>query len=454
MTICRKYSDKCCFGALWMVVGLISTSGSARACGSYQTLKETSQLVQELGEVARGSAASVMQSGRWTTTINALRERGEEGLLAMIDFRDDRAKELGTTDVEEVRQLDLAIDRIASQRFATKSRLFWHTDRESAVAESRRTNRPIISLRMLGRLDENLSCANSRFFRTTLYPDPSIAERLRDRFVLHWESVREVPVVTIDFGNGRHLKQPLTGNSAHLVLDKNGQPFDALPGLVAPQAFVKWLDSTQEFWKANHHSEQSAFWKSVRSYHQRRSVERRKNGTAIAAHQRVADLNPLDKRWTAAGQNMQVLLSSESKTLLKNQRPADAPMLIAATKSIAEVPLLLAVQPIEKPIARDTAFNLLALQTKLDDWFTNSQRAFQYDSLTNRMYAELFLMPLDDPWLGLSPSTVDLALDNGGRTSETSLRATEVQSTSTLSLTQAERRHLQWNQKPLSQPIK
>ena len=39
------------------------------------------------------------------------------------------------------------------------------------------------------------------------------------------------PKVTIDFGNGKTLERTLTGNSAHLVLDVDGRPVDALPGL-------------------------------------------------------------------------------------------------------------------------------------------------------------------------------------------------------------------------------
>ena len=35
------------------------------------------------------------------------------------------------------------------------------------MAEAQRTNRPILSLRLLGNLTDDFSCANSRFFRVT-----------------------------------------------------------------------------------------------------------------------------------------------------------------------------------------------------------------------------------------------------------------------------------------------
>src|SRR5687768_10236152 len=133
------------------------------------------------------------------------------------------------------------LDAVCAQKDAHTTMLYWFTDLDAAIAEAARTKRPILSLRLLGRLDEELSCANSRFFRKSLYIDPAINRVLRDRFVLHWQSVRAVPKVTIDFGNGRTIVKTITGNSAHLVLDSQGRPVDALPGLFSPEIFVQLL---------------------------------------------------------------------------------------------------------------------------------------------------------------------------------------------------------------------
>src|SRR5207342_2855111 len=143
----------------------------------------------------------------------------------------------------EARLTDMraAIDQIGGQRTCTVSRLYWFTDLEKAKAEATRTHKPILSLRMLGKLTEEFSCANSRFFRTALYSNKEISDYLRDNFVLHWQSVRPVPKVTIDFGDGRKLERTLTGNSAHYVLASDGTPLDVLPGLYSPLAFRQWL---------------------------------------------------------------------------------------------------------------------------------------------------------------------------------------------------------------------
>src|SRR6185369_13139459 len=82
-----------------------------------------------------------------------------------------------------------ALDAVAAQRDAFASGLFWYTDLAAAQDAARRDGKLVLSLRLLGRLDEEYSCANSRFFRTLLYPDPSVASYLKAHFVLHWQSV-------------------------------------------------------------------------------------------------------------------------------------------------------------------------------------------------------------------------------------------------------------------------
>src|SRR5688500_5457701 len=59
-------------------------------------------------------------------------------------------------------QLAARIDAVAHQKYATVSRLYWHTDLALAKRAAREQGRPILHLRMLGKLDDDLSCANSR----------------------------------------------------------------------------------------------------------------------------------------------------------------------------------------------------------------------------------------------------------------------------------------------------
>jgi hypothetical protein len=217
----------------------------AVACGGLDPIPPTAE-AQPMTTPPVSTAPSAGNVGlgiapdRDAAAIKALRARGRAGLDELLAAY-DRAPE-GAAKAS----LAATIDLVAAQRYATVSRLYWHTDLTGAIAEARDTGRPILSLRMLGRLDEDLSCANSRFFRTILYPDPAIAKVLREKFVLHWSSERAVPRVTIDFGDGRTIERTVTGNSIHYVLDASGAPIDALPGLYAPSVFGVELDRALE----------------------------------------------------------------------------------------------------------------------------------------------------------------------------------------------------------------
>ena len=164
---------------------------------------------------------------------SALVPKELEALLAHYDREPDGAAK---------ERLAAEIDALAHQKYATVSRLYWHTDLASAKRVARLHQRPILHLRMLGRLDEDLSCANSRLFRATVYANQDVGAFLRENFILYWSSERPVPRVTIDYGDGRTLVRTTTGNSAHYVLDADGNVLDVLPGLYAPTAFRRELE--------------------------------------------------------------------------------------------------------------------------------------------------------------------------------------------------------------------
>jgi hypothetical protein len=246
------------------------------------------------------------------------------------------------------------LDRLCAQKDAHTSLLFWHTDLSSAIAEARRAKKPILSLRLLGRLDEELSCANSRFFRKLLYPQPIINQLLRDHFVLHWQTVRPVPKVTIDFGNGRRVEKTLTGNSAHIVLDPGGRPVDALPGLFSPDVFHALL---------------------VRAH-----------AYALAEPTMLPQLHR-----RALSQPPPPSVSAPSRAIRAS--------MIAPTKHMVEMPVLRAVSPLSD-LEGDTRTNL-ALHARVHQAFASGAQWSSVDTMVARIYEDLFEMPLDDAALGL-----------------------------------------------------
>lgn len=346
-----------------------------------------------------------------------LRALGPTGLAATIKAWETES--LKGADKLQLSLIDQQLDLIAGQKQARVCKLYWYKSLAVAKAKSIELERPILSLRLLGHLDEDLSCANSRFFRRILYTDPQIADLLRQQFILHWQPVRDVPVATIDFGNGRKLQQPIIGNSVHLAVTGEGRVVDALPGLVTPTNFMNWAHSIRELHSTYLSLPAPDFQRHLQLWHRSRAQRRRQQSElTIRIDQKVSDLNPIDPRWKTAAEQLQLIAKRPAEPLLKQATPtAAAAMRTAPLKMAAELPLFRMVDSLAPRAEEDSFFNLYGLQPKLDDWYTRDLTTGNYEKLTNRIYEELFLMPLNDPWLGLSPADRSIALDHRGQAS-------------------------------------
>ena len=63
-------------------------------------------------------------------------------------------------------------------------------------------------------------------------------------------------------------------------------------------------------------------------------------------------------------------------------------------------------------MALDTVRNEYLLHTRLHAWFADAPPA--WETLNQRVYAELFLTPRTDDWLGLYGPDTYTGLENGG----------------------------------------
>lgn len=373
-----------------------------------------------------------------------------------------------------------ALDQVAAQRDAWTSGLYWHTSAESAQQEAALTGKPVLSLRLLGNLDEEYSCANSRFFRTALYANQEVSKYLKDHFVLHWESVRPVPKITIDYGDGRILERTITGNSAHYILDAQGRVLDALPGLYGPKAFMNGLEKVRivaislkdlpeiqrrqrlvSYHDREMRSIQTAWqndltrlglWKEetktetipgppqsltqqlgktmsaiptmfqarsrvvskstievndVRMIHGiTRRDEKLKASTDAEVWRKIASLHADESR-----------LDAGSRTLAATKMPrADVAGELSISKSEGENPVLKAIRNFEDSMAEDTVRNEYLFHTQIHRWLITDPSLEKVSRLNDKVYAELFLTPRSDPWLGLRPEGVYLGLEGEGLT--------------------------------------
>jgi hypothetical protein len=367
-----------------------------------------------------------------TAAIARLRERGRPALEELLAVRDaliqrrdaaaDQPESWQNLN-EQLTLLEAAIDGVGAQRYCSASRLFWHTDLAAAQAEAQNTGKPILSLRMLGLLTDEFSCANSRFFRTTLYANEEISKSLREKFVLHWQSVRPVPRITVDFGDGRKIERTITGNSAHYVLTPEGRPIDALPGLYGPAAFLGWLKraahvSAMLAETADHEADAV-----LQAYHSRRLRQIAECWRADVAKAGLdASLTPdaLDDddawRQIAALHGEQATLDAASVQLIRAQNPnAAQAMRRAVTKALVEDPLLRLVNNLQSSISLDSVKNEYQLHRRIHAAFLEQpELAWSVDPLNEWVYAELFLTPSADPWMGLAPGDTYTALPDGG----------------------------------------
>src|ERR1044071_4923937 len=208
--------------------------------------------ISQANELARNAVSE--DTALSAPAIEELRSLGPAGLQTLMseyarEINHHIANPFEASDAQWQR-ISTALDAVAQQKNSYISGLYWYTDLESAKKASAASGKPILSLRLLGKLTDEFSCANSRFFRTVLYPNAEVSAALRDRFVLHWQSERPVPTGTIDFGNGRKLERTLTGNSIHYILDSQARPLDALPGLYGPKAFLHGLTNAENLFES------------------------------------------------------------------------------------------------------------------------------------------------------------------------------------------------------------
>jgi hypothetical protein len=343
-------------------------------------------------------------------------------------------------------QLRATLDAICQQKDCDASKLYWYKDLEAAKTASKETGKPILSLRLLGNLNDELSCANSRFFRTALYPNAAVSQLLRDRFILHWQSERPVPKVTIDFGDGRKLEQTLTGNSIHYVLDSEGRPVDAIPGLYSPQAFIENLKDAERVANSvnNLNGDLNLRREILVKYHRDRYAKLEKNWRSDLTRLRLptqpllplAVTNPqasamLTSRLTVG--KMMVEMPTLSLTtgeplaevtppspfdklsdanwarlarLYQNRVYLDQGSLNVMQRKLSpSASMATVVSSFERAIAQDTVRNEYVFHAQIHNWFANGEflnsDTATLTALNRRVYDELFLTPASDPWLGL-----------------------------------------------------
>jgi hypothetical protein len=211
-----------------------------------------------------------------------------------------------------------------------------------------------------------------------LFSRDDVAKFLNDRFEPAWQSVRPVPIVRVDFGNGTVLTRTLHGNIVTYVCDADGLLLDALPGLYDPATYRDRLARLGLFAGYLQKCPADERARRLRDYHLGRAA--------------------LLARWLQPG------------------RAAADLKQVPVTKKVIERPveLLLAAAPPEPPGAlknpEDVArWKELADDTRLNEGVRRRQvheilaaaGPVTPEQVSRRLYKEVLHADLDDPYLGL-----------------------------------------------------
>ena len=382
------------------------------------------------------------------SAISELRAMGPVGLDALFVKYAAEIERFRSTGVADEKWADIAkaIDAVAMQKDAYASHLYWYTDLEEAKKAAHAKNRPILTLRLLGDLNEEFSCANSRLFRAVLYPNAEVSQFLRDNYILHWKSVRPAPRITIDFGDGRKIERTVTGNSIHYVLDQDGGVIDALPGLYSPKAFLKYLKQAKQadqiVRKLPKERRELALMKYRKMSFDEIKLKREKAiaatgvelketrvGTSAilaapiaAAKMVVVDEASVLRVYDDFAKFEPVIGFDDWSKLAKLFSPSqklDANSIAFIRRQnrntgLTEDEFAGMLTKLDRFISLDTTRNEFIYHAKLYEWLNGGRVGLEI--FNARVYDQIFRTPNSDKWLGLYSTDVYTALDGNGLT--------------------------------------
>ncbi|MFM9902989.1 MAG: hypothetical protein ACKVQJ_00290 [Pyrinomonadaceae bacterium] len=379
--------------------------------------------------------------------IRELRAMGSVGLDALFTrYAADIDRFIKTGNATaDWKRIAAALDTVAMQKDAYTSHLYWYTDLDAAKAAAKAKNKPILTLRLLGNLNEEFSCANSRLFRAILYSNAGVSKYLRDNYILHWKSVRPAPRITIDFGDGRKIERTITGNSIHYIIDANGNVIDAIPGLYNPATFLKYITKSNEINKSVQKLPLAEQNRALLKYRKdgfdaivaerKKTIEtagvqmtETKTGTLaiLAAPIAVAKMIVVDEYsilrvyddFAKFEQSVNYDDWNKLASVYSTNNALDANSIAMIRRQNAKTGLSEAefeglFAKLNSFLALDTTRNDFLFHTKLYEWL-NRDRPGDLESLNAQVYDKIFQTPNSDKWLGLYSTDVYTALDGNG----------------------------------------
>jgi hypothetical protein len=217
-----------------------------------------------------------------------------------------------------------------------------------------------------------------------LFSNADVAAVINRSFEPVWESVRPVPLVHIDFGNGNVVTRTLHGNIATYVCTTDGQVLDVLPGIYEP---ITYLDRLNQFRLLARFVDQDGKQnreKRLGEYHkiQAESLAKYKLPALLAAE-------PVGKRAIERGIKL-VIQTGELERARKSQKTINPSPALTSADDLASW----------KALAEDTRLNETVRRQQIHEILAKDD-LIRPKAITKRLYKEVLHADLDDPYLGL-----------------------------------------------------
>jgi hypothetical protein len=245
-----------------------------------------------------------------------------------------------------------------------------------------------------------------------LFSSDTVANTINGIFEPVWESVRPVPIVTIDFGNGHTITRTLHGNIATYLCNAEGTVFDILPGIYEPTEYVNQLNqfallfrhAHQQFrpgqakdeaqFKAAHAAHVS---ERLKAYHARQAARLRENQPAD-----VLAVNILKGGLSKAEIEVpiELIAAGDIGKILGIYRPATEQKALPSPAEIRPVPASATEIAGWKELVEDTRINESVRRLAIHQKLTGAGRV-RPDDIKKWLFKDVLAADLDDPTLGI-----------------------------------------------------
>ena len=242
-----------------------------------------------------------------------------------------------------------------------------------------------------------------------LFSQPDVAEFLGARFEPVWQSVREAPQVTVDFGSGHVVRRTLHGNVATWILDREGCVIDVLGGVYAADAYRARLGEAlalHDHVRPRHPRWADHAAERFTDYHRRQAQALAQGGVPL--HLKSQGVNKAGiERWALVAMGdgtdrADAATHGHAHTPALERLVAKPPPMDVSKMRVEAAPRALGgIDPL--PLAADVKLNETVRRQAIHAILAETGLVPFDDALVQRIYRDGLHCDLADPWLGLGP---------------------------------------------------